>query len=151
MSCPRRRAFCARRVIDSALQPKCGNWRFPEEACAASLCRMRAQAASSQCHASTSCQVSSPACSGSLVVYKTASLPVPAELKLSSASGHDLLLVSVPVSVPVSFMFVQGSASGRVMAWIRYMIPGGRLRAFILRTKKRWSASDHTLTTIRLS
>jgi hypothetical protein len=46
-----------------AATAQCGHWPVLREARATSLCRIRAQAACNQCQASTSCQVSSPACS----------------------------------------------------------------------------------------
>ena len=47
----------------------------PREARAASLCRIRAQAACTHCRAAPYAQVNSPACFTSPVVYKTAALP----------------------------------------------------------------------------
>ena len=66
-----RRFLCSWSDWRSA-QPNAATGGFPKEACAASLCRMRAQAACSQCHAAPSAQVNSPARFTSPVVYKTA-------------------------------------------------------------------------------
>ena len=63
------RHFCAFGVIGGP-QPETGTGGFPEEARAASLCRIRAQAACTHCCAAPSAQANSPARFTSPVVYK---------------------------------------------------------------------------------